>query len=87
MLNGRTAADTQRRVHFRRDDHGQGGLAQARWTGHEHVIGTASTHFGRLEYQGKLFADPVLAHEVMQVLRTERGLNDPLFRLLSPADQ
>jgi hypothetical protein len=51
------------------------------------VVGAAPTHLRRLEDKCQLFPDAMLAYEVMEVLGTEGGLNDPLFRFLSPADE
>jgi hypothetical protein len=45
VLDGGPAADTQWRVHFRCNDHGQSGLAESRGPGHQHVISAATTHF------------------------------------------
>jgi hypothetical protein len=87
MLDCGTTADTQGCIHFGSNDHGQRCFAQSGRAGHQNVVGAAPTHLRRLEDKCQLFPDAMLAYEVMEVLGTEGGLNDPLFRFLSPADE
>ncbi len=55
--------------------------------GEQHVVGAAAAHPGGLQHQGELFAYPVLADEVVQVLGPERGLDGPLLGLLPRCHQ
>ena len=87
VLDGRAAADPQGRVHFGRNDHGEGCLAQTRRAGEEYVVRAAPAHPGSLEHQGQLFPHPVLADEVVQVLGPEGRLDGPFLRLLPRGHQ
>ena len=77
----RTAGQPQRSAHLGRDDHRQGGLAQARRAAHQHVVRHALTRPGRLEQQRELFADAFLADDLVQGARTQRCLDHALVAL------
>ena len=53
VLDRRPAGDAQRRLHLGRDDHREGGLAQARRAAEQDVVGHPATAAGRLEHQAE----------------------------------
>ena len=63
--------DPQGGTHLPRDDHCQRGLAQARWTRQQNVVGGATTAARRLQHQLQLFAHPRLTDEVAERLGTK----------------
>ena len=78
VLNRRAAGDAQRRVHLGRDDHGEGGLAEARRTRQQHVVGSAATLPSPIENQRQLLAHPFLADELGQVLGPKGRVDEPV---------
>ncbi len=59
-------------------------LPEAGRAGKQHVVRAAAPHPGGLQHQRELFADAVLAHEVVEVLGPEGGFDGPLLGLLPP---
>ena len=60
-----------------RDDHGDGGLAEARRAGQQHVIGCPAAPQRALQHQRQLLAHPGLADELRQPPGPQGALDSP----------
>ncbi len=58
-----------------RDDHRQRGLAEPGRSGQQHVVGDGAAHLRPGEHEFELFAHPVLADELAQVVRSQRRVD------------
>ena len=77
----RSAGEPQGRRHLGRDDHRERGLAESRWTGEQHVVGSAPPAPGGLEDQAELVAHPLLADHLVERARPQRRLDRALVAL------
>ena len=75
VLDGGAAGDADRGAHLGRDDHREGGLAEAGGAGEQHVVGGGAARAGGLQHQVELLADLLLADELVQVLGAQGGLD------------
>ena len=75
VLDGRAAGDADGGVHLGRDDHREGGLAEAGGTGEQHVVGGGTPRAGGAQHEVELLADLLLADELVQVLGAQGGLD------------
>jgi hypothetical protein len=75
VLDGGAAGDADRGFHLGRDDHREGGLAEAGRTGEQHVVGGGATRACGAQHQVELLADLLLADELAQVLGAQGGLD------------
>jgi hypothetical protein len=73
-----TGGQPQRRLHLGGDDHRQRGLAEPGWSREQHVVGGPPPGAGRLEHQGQLLADALLADHLVEGARPQRLLEGPL---------
>ncbi len=75
MLDGGAGGDADRGVHLGRDDHREGGLAEAGSAGEQDVVGGGAALPGGLEDQVELLADLLLADELAEVLGAQGRLD------------
>jgi len=78
-LDGGAGSDADRNAHFGGDDHGEGGLAEARRAVEEEVVEWLAASFGGLDGDLEAFFDALLAGVLVQVTWAECGLRDVLF--------
>ena len=78
VLDRGTGGDPDGSLQLGRDDEGERGLAEARRTGQQDVVGHAPPTAGGLEDERELVAHPGLAGELREPLGTQRRLDDPL---------
>ena len=79
--------DADRGAHLGRDDHREGGLAEAGGAGEQHVVGGGAARAGGAQDQVELLADLLLADELVQVLGAQRGLDGLVLAVGGGADQ
>lgn len=87
VLDGGARGDADRGVHLGGDDQGEGGLAEAGCAGEQDMIGRGTTGAGGLEHQVELFAHLLLADELVEVLRAQRGLDRGVLPVRTGGDQ
>src|SRR5690606_30870608 len=87
VLDGRAAGDADGGVHLGRDDHGEGGLAEAGGAGEQHMVGGGAAGAGGAQHQVELFADLLLADELAQVLGAQGGLDGLVLAVGGRADE
>ena len=78
VLDGRPAGDAQRLLQLGGDDHRERRLAQPGRPAEQHVVGDPAAALRGVEHQPELLADPVLADELREGARPQRGLDLPL---------
>ena len=66
-------------AHLPRDQRGQGGLAEPRRAVEEQVVQWFPALLGRLDRDAQRLADLILADELLEALRPERGLGHGIF--------
>ncbi|GAA3072415.1 hypothetical protein GCM10020000_66460 [Streptomyces olivoverticillatus] len=74
-------------AHLRRDDHRQGGLAEARGSGEQDVVGGGAAGAGGLEHEVELLADPLLADELAEVLGPQGSLDGLVLAVGNGVDE
>ncbi len=85
-LKGRSRGDVQAGTHLDGHDGGQGGLAQAGWTGEQQVVDGLAPAPGRLQDDGQVLLELALAHELVEPAGPQAALvTQPVGR--HPLDQ
>lgn len=87
VLDGGARGDPDRGAHLRRDDHGEGGLAEAGGAGEQDVVGGGAPRAGGLQDEVELFPHLLLADEFVQVLRAQGGLDRGVLAVGTGVDQ
>ena len=78
-LDGRAAGDLHRGAQLGADDQREAGLAEPGRAGQQHVVRRPAAALGALEHQRELAGHLGLADEVVQRVRSQGGLDDPLL--------
>src|SRR4029453_4332677 len=75
MLNGRTTGDPDRGAKLMSNNQGDGGLAQAGWTGGQDVVRRVTAAQRSLQHQAELFTNALLADELAKPPGPQRGFD------------
>lgn len=87
VLDGGAAGDADRGFHLGGDDHREGGLAQARGPGEQHVVGGGAARAGGAQDEVELLADLLLTDELTEVLGPQGGLDGLLLTVTGRTDE
>ena len=87
VLDGGARGDADGGAHLGRDDHREGGLAQARGAGEQDVVGGGPTRACRPQDEVELLADLLLTDELVQVLGAQGGLDGLVLTVGGRADE
>ena len=75
VLDGGPGGDPDRGAHLSRDDHGEGGLAEAGGAGEQDMVGGGAACEGRLAAPGRAARGPAPGRRTRPALRTQRRLD------------